>query len=273
MPPKKPTVSVNKRLLSKNLAQRLEESDDTEPVVEAPVIKEESIGVTTTNPVREEIPKPPRSVMIVDKPREAMIGQGIPVTLGDQSSKIDLMRIGVDRTGGSLFHCIVRSTYLPYLEWNREKRIRKVREFRQDLAANFDGFYLRLDQKHGSWPPLAICKRELESSDGAIQYDYLDYVGKIINKSIVILTTDQQGVVKPMSGTKVYARSSGTQAVNNHTKTNSPITYIRSEQVYIFILHLGGPAYELLGVRKEGQLFTLFPESHIVTKFLTKDLP
>lgn len=267
MAPKKPTVSVNKRLLSKNLAQRLNESDEDEPVV-----KEESINVTTPNHVREEVPKPPRSVMIVDKPREAMIGQGIPVMIDDSGSRLDLLRIGVDRTGGSLFHCIVRSTYPPYMEWNREKRIRKVREFRQDLATNFEGFYMRLDQKYGSWPPLAICKRELENSDGAIQYGYLDYIGKIINKSIVILTIDQQGTVKPMPETKIYARSSGNQVNTHQTKTNSPITYMKSEQVYVFILHLGGPAYELLSARKDGQTFTLFPESHAVTKLLTKDL-
>ena len=253
MPPKKSTISVQRRLLPKRNFIPPEESDHEE---------EEVVQPPPPPPVEEN---PPKSVMIVERPREAMIGQGFPVYLSQTDKSLDLVRLGVDRVGGSLFHCILRSTYSPYTEWPRERCIRKVKEFRQDLATNFDGYYLRLDQRLEKWPQLQICKRDLEFSDGLIRFDYLDYIGKIINKSIVLLSIDQAGILRQLPGTKVYAKQSSTHNTNN-TKTSSPITYMKSEPTFIFILHLGGPAYELLGLKKNGTVFTLFPESHYVTK-------
>jgi hypothetical protein len=258
--PKKNTVSVHKRLLSKTLA-RIEEQEEVE---ETPVVQDQP-------PAQES--KPPKSVVIVDKPREAMILQEIPINTDKKLSEFGAIRLGVDRTGGSMFHCIVRSSYAPYLEWNRERRIRKVREFRQDLALNFDGYYLRLDQKSNAWPPLQSCKRELETIDNMIQSHFLDYIGKVINKNIVMLVIDQNGKLSPIPGTKIYIKSSPQGASNiSHTKTNSPITYARGEPVFIFIIHLGGPAFELLGMRRNDMVFTLFPESHPVTREILERL-
>jgi hypothetical protein len=246
MPPKKNAITVQKRLIQKRNYPLPEES---EPVVEE---------------------QPPKSVMIVERPRESMIGQEFPVTVPQSDVQIDLVRIGVDRIGGSLFHCILRSTYVPYVDWPREKCIRKVKEFRQDLAINFDGYYLRLDQRSEKWPQLQVCKRDLEYSDGLIRFDYLDYIGKIINKSIVLLTVDHAGVLRQLPGSRIYAKQSNLSNSGN-TKTSSPISYHKAEPTFIFIVHLGGPAYELVGLKKNGTLFTLFPESHFVTKSILGD--
>jgi len=262
MPPKKSTISVQRRLLPKK-SFPIPEDVEPEPVREEEEEQEEEQQPTPTKPPTP--PAPPRSVMIVDKPREAMIGQRFPVNVSN------LIRLGVDRVGGSLFHCILRSSYPPYAQWNRERCIRKVKEFRQDLAKNFDGYYLRLDQKSEKWPQLPVCKRELEFTDGLIRFDYLDYVGKIINKSIVILNIDQDGNLRPLPGTRIYAKPVSPPNPSN-TKTNSPITYMRSEPTFIFIIHLGGPAYELLGMKKNDFLFTLFPESHGITRYLLEKI-
>lgn len=279
MPPKKSSAPVKGRLLSKNLTQRLEEAIGGEEVQ-----KEESHNESNHeepkdavaevqehhNHVREEPKALSKSVIIVEKPREAMIGQGIPVRFEDDPEfQIPLIRVGVERMGGSLFHCLLRAIYPPYMEWNRERRLRKVKEFRQDLASNFDGYFLRLDQKNFPWPSLPVCKKDLESSDGAIQYEFLDYIGKVINKSIVVLTVTKDGVLQPVYGSRIYAKqnnpnSQSTTEVNN-TKTSSPITYARAEPVFLYILHLGGPAFELLCYRKNGTNYTLFPESHHLT--------
>jgi hypothetical protein len=256
MPPKKQTISVQRRLLPKKNPVPPEDS----PEHESPLVP----------PPKPPTP-PPRSVMIVERPREAMIGNSFPVQLPQKDFPVELVRIGVDRVGGSIFHCILRSIYVPYLEWNRERCIRKVKEFRQDLASNFEGYYLRLDQRTGKWPQIHVCKRELEFTDGLIKFEYLDYIGKIINKSIVLLNIDQDGILRPLPGTRVYAKQSPPPAQSN-TKTNSPITYMRSEATYIFILHLGGPAYEVLGMKKDGRVFTLFPESHPVTRTLLEGI-
>lgn len=261
MPPKKQSISVQRRLLPKRSpAQSHEdksehESPPTEPISQPKV----------------PTPPPPKSVMIVEKPREAMIGHAYPVRLSKSDLQAELVRVGVDRVGGSLFHCILRSIYLPYMEWNRERCIRKVKEFRQDLANNFEGYYLRLDQKSGKWPQISVCKRELEFTDGLIRLEYLDYIGKIINKSIVLLTIDKDGILRPLPGSRIYAKQSP-PPVHSNTKTNSPITYMRTEATFLFILHLGGPAYEVLGMKREGQIFTLFPESHTITKALLDEI-
>jgi hypothetical protein len=238
-----------------------------EPTPEEVEVEELPVEDIPLPPPPVEVPKP-KSVMIVDKPREAMIGQSIPVFVHGIQGEFG--RVGVDRTGGSLFHCIIRATYPPYGEWNRERRIRKVKEFRQDLSVNFEGYYLRLDQREQKWPPLAVCKREIENVDGCINYDYLEYIGKIINKSIVILSMSDRGVVNIYPGTRVYAKTNGPTSHVSRTKTNSPITYMRAESVYMFIIHLGGPAYELLGMKKDGGIFTLFPESHVVVQSILK---
>lgn len=240
--------------------------------------KEEVVAVekedqTNNNHVREEPKAISKSVIIVEKPREAMVGQGIPVRFSDDPEfTIPLLRIGVERMGGSLFHCILRAIYPPYMEWNREKRLRKVKEFRQDLAGNFEGYYLRLDQRNSNWPTLSSCKKDLETCDGAIQYEFLDYIGKVINKNIVMITVTKDAVLQPIYGTRVYGsktqpdHQTQTHVTNSPvTKTSSPITYSRAEPVFVYILHLGGPAFELLSYRKNGTNFTLFPESHQLT--------
>jgi len=288
MPPKKSTSPVKGRLISKNLTQRLEEAlgqaaEEQPPVQD--IVKEEAKfwkENQTTHYVREEPKGMTKSVIIVEKPREAMVGQGIPVRFFDDTEfTIPLLRIGVERMGGSLFHCILRAIYPPYMEWNREKRLRKVKEFRQDLAGNFDGYYLRLDQKNINWPSLGSCKKDLETCDGAIQYEFLDYIGKVINKNIVLITVTKDAVLQPIYGTKVYGtktENSSSQATNSPnnlnqvTKTSSPITYSRAEPVFVYVLHLGGPAFELLSYRKNGTNFTLFPESHQLTSRILSEL-
>jgi len=208
-----------------------------------------------------------------------MVGQGIPVRFSDDPEfTIPLLRFGVERMGGSLFHCILRAIYPPYMEWNREKRLRKVKEFRQDLASNFEGYYLRLDQRNSNWPSLAACKKDLETCDGSIQYEFLDYIGKVVNKNIVVLTVAKDSVIHPIHGTRVYgskiqhdqARQTDTETLV--TKTSSPITYSRAEPVFVYIIHLGGPAFELVSYRKNGSNFTLFPESHQVTSKILSTL-
>jgi hypothetical protein len=262
MPPKKQSISVQRRLLPKRSPVQSQDEESGH----------ESSPVASPPPQKLPTPPPPqKSVMIVDKPREAMIGHSYPIQLSKRDLQAELVRMGVDRVGGSLFHCILRSIYPPYLEWNRERCIRKVKEFRQDLANNFEGYYLRLDQKAGKWPQISVCKRELEFTDGLIRLEFLDYIGKIINKSIVLLTIDQDGILRPLPGSRVYAKQSPPPSHSN-TKTNSPITYMRTEATFLFILHLGGPAYEVLGMRREGQIFTLFPESHTITKALLEEI-
>jgi len=278
MPPKKSTSPVKGRLLSKNLTQRMEEAlgqaEEEQPPVQQPAeeeVKREKEDQTTHH-VREEPKAISKSVIIVEKPREAMVGQGIPVRFSDDPEfSIPLLRIGVERMGGSLFHCILRAIYPPYMEWNREKRLRKVKEFRQDLAGNFEGYYLRLDQKNSNWPNLTACKKDLETCDGAIQYEFLDYIGKVINKNIAMITVTKDAVLQPIYGTRVYGSKPQTEQPSRHvtnspvTKTSSPITYSRAEPVFVYILHLGGPAFELLSYRKAGTNYTLFPESHQLT--------
>lgn len=265
MPLKKPKVPVRGRLLPKTVLEPVLSNDESE---EESLLVPETVPVPVQEP-QVEIPKP-KSVMIVDKPREAMIGQSISVLV--QGIEGNFGRVGVDRTGGSLFHCLIRASYPPYGEWNRERRIRKVKEFRQDLSVNFEGYYMRLDQKEKKWPPLSVCKREIEILDGCINYDYLEYIGKIMNKSIVILSMNDRGTVSIYPGTRVYSKAVGPVSQVTRTKTNSPITYLRAEPVYIFIIHLGGPAYELLSIKRNDHVFTLFPESHIVAQTLLKPL-
>lgn len=265
---RKVTATVKGRLLSKNLAQRIEEAANEEP-------KEE---VVEDSKVREEPKQIARSVVILDKPREAMVNQYMPVylTVGSQT---EFLRLGVDRVGGSLFHCILRAIYPPYVEWPSTKRLRKVKEFRQDLSVNFDGFYHRIDQKNINWPSLPACKKDLESSDGSISYEYLEYIGKIVNKCIVMTTVTNEGVLKIISGTRIYGKQGFGRNIDGsgprnpdhtseNTKSSSPITYSRSEPMYVVIIHLGGPAYELLCLKKDGSKFTLFPESHGLVKLL-----
>ena len=277
---------VRGRLVSKTLAQRLElieeavnDSGQAEEVVQPPV---EDTAKTPEPPMKQQAPRAtiPKSVVIVEKPREAMINQGIQVSMSEEERTNDataplLIRVGVDRMSGSLFHCVLRAIYPPYMEWDRERRIRKVKEFRQDLASNFDGYYLRLDQANVTRPSLQTCKNDLESFNGALPYDYLEYLSKVINKVIVLLTVTHQGVLRAIPGTKVYGKTSQTMPVPHNrnggqqdTKTSSPITYAKAEPVYLFILHLGGPAYELLCWRRKDRSYTLFPESHSITRLL-----
>lgn len=204
-----------------------------------------------------------------------MINQGLQVHVSEERSEEVgqlLIRAGVDRMSGSLFHCVLRAIYPPYMEWERERRVRKVKEFRQDLAINFDGYYLRLDQALVNRPSLTTCKKDLESFDGALPYDYLEYIAKVINKVIVLLTVSPDGIIRPIPGIKIYGRTPQPPPVDSsnsgNTKTSSPITYARAEPVYLFILHLGGPAYELLCWRRYDRNYTLFPESHTITRRL-----
>lgn len=253
MPSKKYSSPIKGRLVSKSLAQKpIDEEAVEEKGKDFGNVREEPKGVVG------------KSVVIIEKPKEAMVGQGIPVRFAtDEDFGSSLMRIGTERLNGSLFHCIFRAIYPPYMEWDRERRLRKVREFRQDLASNFDGYYLRLDQRNISWPGLVSCKKDLESCDGAIQYDFLDYIGKVINKNIVVITVTREGVIQPVLGSRVYGRDTKNNARTNDS--SSPIIYSKAEPVYVFIVHLGGPAFELLSMRKNGTNYTLFPESHLIT--------
>jgi hypothetical protein len=283
MPTKKSSVTaatVKGRLLSKSLAQRLEL---VEEAIHSPGPVEESQNVDDVSPRRpepEDIPPKgaaPRSVFIVEKPREAMINQGLRVFLSENDQRDDdtpeqsLTRMGVDRISGSLFHCILRAIYPPYMEWERERRVRKVKEFRQDLAANFDGYYLRLDQANVARPSLTTCKNDLEKFNGPLPYYYMEYLSKVINKVIVLITVTPGGVLSSIPGGRIYGKPTRGHVVNGNsdngeTKTSSPITYVKAEPVYIFILHLGGPAYELLTWRRKGSDYTLFPESHVISR-------
>lgn len=263
---KKVTATVKGRLLSKNLAQRLEEVANDE-------LREEPVEDFK---VREEPKQISRSVIIMEKPREAMVNQYIAVRI--PSFNTEFHRLGVDRLGGSLFHCILRAIYPPYTEWDVSRRLRKVKEFRQDLSVNFDGYYHRIDQKNNHWPTLVSCKKDLETSDGSIHYEYLDYIGKIINKCILVTTVTSDGILRRIAGTKIYGKqlfnrgsdtSRNDEHTSEHTKSSSPITYTRSETMYIVIIHLGGPAFELLCLRKDGSKFTLFPESHGIIRHLS----
>jgi hypothetical protein len=272
MPKKSSSPAVRSRLISKTLTQRLEalEEEPQPPVEEKP---------QTPPPQQRPSVAPratiPRSVVIVEKPREAMINQGMQVIISEEETDNGplLLRVGVDRMSGSLFHCILRAIYPPYVEWERERRIRKVKEFRQDLAGSFDGYYMRLDQASAPRPSLANCKKDIESFDGALPYDYMEYIAKVVNKVIVLLTVSSDGVLRFIPGTKIYGKpgnliTSGRSS--NDTKTSSPITYARAEPVFMFILHLGGPAYELLTWRRKDRNYTLFPESHPITERLVE---
>jgi hypothetical protein len=204
-----------------------------------------------------------------------MINQGIQVTISEDETdqRPLLLRVGVDRMSGSLFHCILRAVYPPYVEWEREKRIRKVKEFRQDLAGSFDWYYMRLDQASTARPNLASCKKDLETFDGALPYDYMEYIAKVVNKVIVLLTVSSNGCLRRVPGTKIYGKAGNllsSSRSSSDTKTSSPITYARTEPVYLFILHLGGPAYELLTWRRKDRNYTLFPESHPITERLVE---
>ena len=84
------------------------------------------------------------------------------------------------------------------------------------------------------------------------------------------MTVTKDGILQPVFGTRVYAKQSTPSSLtapesSPNTKTSSPITYARAEPVFIYILHLGGPAFELMCYRKNGTNYTLFPESHLLT--------
>lgn len=279
MPPKKPKTSVNKRLLPKDLAQRLEERLSEEVQDEG-----EKEPTPPPSPPREDpVPKVVRRtertersrVVILERPREAMINQVIPLTIpGFPNKAFTPIRIGVERTGGSIIHCIIRASYPPYLEWNRDRRIKKVREFRQDLARNFEGYYMRLDQKREFWGPLYACKRTLEFSEGVFQYEFLDYVGKLINKNIAVLQFGFQGKLQMVPGTRIYGRGLTTKppttpSMISRSRTRSP-GGSSDPPTLIFILHLGGGGYELMGLIDNGssESFTLFPENHLLQEVL-----
>lgn len=290
MPSKKPKASVNKRLLPKDLAQRLEERLSEE-------VREEDTPREPTPPPSPQIqPTPPPSpppkiqapsivrrtertersrVVILERPREAMINQVIPLSIpGFPTKDFTPVRMGVDRNGGSIMHCIIRASYPPYLEWNRERRIRKVKQFRQDLARNFEGYYMRMDQKRELWGPLYVCKRELEFSEGVFRYDFLDYVGKIINKNICVLEFSLLGKIQPIPGTRIYGRGLTSKPSNSpmmisRSRTQSP-GGATEPPALIFILHLGGGGYELVGLLDNcsSENFTLFPENHLFYSLL-----
>lgn len=291
---RKPKASVKKRLISKDLALRLEErlEDSAVEVPEAPRPEtpppepaprpqtplSSSPPSSPPGPVIRRTERTERSrVMIIERPREAMPNQIIPLTIHDFPTRMYTpVRIGVDRVGGSIMHCIIRATYPPYMDWNREKRIRKVKEFRQDLARNFEGYYMRMDQKRERWGPIYACKRELEIAEGVFRYDFLDYIGKIINKNICILELTVSGKVQPIPGTRVYGKGvhdkSSPYTMLSRSRTHSPSS--SEPPTTIFILHLGGGAYELVGMLKnEGdERFTLFPENHLLYKLMWPSL-
>jgi hypothetical protein len=210
-------------------------------------------------------------VVILEKPREAMINQHIPLWISDfPVREYSLARIGVDRVGGSIMHCIVRASYPPYAEWNRDRRVKKVREFRHDLAKNFEGYYMRLDQDREKLGPLYVCKRELEFSEGVFRYEFLDYIGKIINKNVVMLDLSVAGKIQMIPGTRVYGKSAASASSHaSLSRTQSPGS--SEPPMFIFIIHLGSGAYELVGmvnnVSKES--YTLFPENHLLRTLLT----
>lgn len=292
MPTKKPKASVAKRLLPKDLVQRLEErlvEDPVEPPSEKTPTPPPSPPKQPPSPV---VPSPPTSnvirrtertersrVVILEKPREAMINQVIPFTLpGFSAGNFTLVRIGVDRMGGSIMHCIIRASYPPYRDWNRDRRIRKVKGFRQDLAKSFEGYYMRMDQRRELWGPIYACKRELEFSEGVFRYDFLDYVGKIINKNICVLEINLTGKIQPIPGTRIYGRGlvskpsssgSSTSLMISRSITRSPDDHSEPPAL-IFILHLGGGAYELVGLldKSTDECFTLFPENHLLHSLL-----
>jgi hypothetical protein len=303
MPSKKPKASVSRRLLPKDLALRLEErlTDQVQEeelpapaktVTPPPSPREAAPSsflpspkqpTPQTSPSRAAAPgivrrteRTERSrVVILEKPREAMINQVIPVVIpGFPTREFMPVRIGVDRVGGSIMHCIIRATYPPYLEWNRDRRIKKIKEFRQDLARNFEGYYMRMDQKRELWGPIYACKRELEFSEGVFRYDFLDYVGKIINKNICILEFSITGKLQSIPGTRIYGRGLTTKPQPSSTmisrsRTQSP-GGSSEPPTLIFILHLGGGAYELMGIldNHSNENFTLFPENHLLHSIL-----
>lgn len=287
MPAKKPKASVNKRLIPKDLAQRLEERLEN---VEPPESKEKTATPPPSPPKPEPpvvVPKPPAAnvvrrtertersrVVILEKPREAMINQVIPISIpGFPGKDFTPVRIGVERTGGSIMHCIIRASYPPYLQWNRDRRIKKVKDFRQDLAKNFEGYYMRLDQKRDFWGPLYSCKRTLEFNEGVFQYDFLDFVGKIINKNICVLQFGLQGKIQMVPGTRVYGKGLTTNpsvsSLVSRSRTRSPGGNSEPPTL-IFILHLGGGGYELVGMldNETNESFTLFPENHLLHSLL-----
>lgn len=204
-----------------------------------------------------------------------MINQVIALPIqGFPTKDFTPIRVGVDRAGGSIMHCIIRASYPPYLEWNRERRTKKVKAFRQDLARNFEGYYMRMDQRRELWGPLYACKRELEFSEGVFRYDFLDYVGKIINKNICVLEFNLMGKLQPIPGTRIYGKGLTTKPSTSpmmisRSRTQSP-GGSADPPTLIFILHLGGGGYELVGLmdNETKENFTLFPENHLIQTLL-----
>lgn len=289
--PSKKSVSVNKRLLSRNLAMRLEErmneciaGEGVEEPGARGVGDGDGSGVGPVERVPTSLPdfmRPPpassRGRVTITEPLVAMPpGERARLPMGGvgvRGGKTVPVRLGVTQEGGSIVHCLLRATYPPYETWSVERRIRKVQQFRDDLAAGFEGYYLRLDQSRELWGSLSACQRELAVSEGVFRLEFLDYIGRLINKNLVVLDIDHQtSVLRPKA--RVYGRRSPrSRTTSPPARTSGTITRTIAEggehdrsPTFIFLIHLRGGRYELfcLEDETEGNLYTLFQDPHPV---------
>lgn len=172
------TKSVSKRVIPKELV-------DSQPPL-SPVKQE---------PVREDAPEPRVTISHpVNSVRRCGIDEFIPVYFEDLPHEIS--RVGVlnhMHQGGNLFHAILYSTYLPYREWDRVKKLRKTGEFRQDLARDFPVFMMRLDQRSVNWGSPRECQTELTEALYT-RPEFLQYISKMINKTIYITRVKDIGL-------------------------------------------------------------------------------
>lgn len=238
MPRKPTTTSINRRLISKNISPPpIEEPERVE-------LKSEDYRVNEPKPDARVFVQPTQSL------RWANVDELIPVYISGLSTRHEIFRTGVLNhyvEGGSLLHCLLKAIYPPYTDWDKARKIRKVREFRQDLAENFQAFFMRLDQKQDSWGSLSKCKRDLmEEAD--IPYRYFEYFCKILNKNIILTELTETGL-KLYPGTKIYGHDS------------SP----RDDKTYIILVKSDRGTYEVVMMDKK---YSLFPEQHSLLRIL-----
>jgi hypothetical protein len=126
-----------------------------------------------------------------------------------------------------------------------------------------------MDQNRDQLGPLYVCKRELNFSEGVFRYEFLDYVGKIINKNILVLELSVSGKLQKIPGTRLYGKGA--------SSSSSPIALSRTQSppfseppMTIFIIHLGSGAYELMALanNKTSEIYTLFPDTHLMCNLL-----
>ena len=171
------TKSVSKRIIPKTFVDENKELDVKQDVV------------------REPQPEPRVTISpLKNHTRRCNVDEFIPVLFEEFTHEVS--RVGVlnhPKLGGNIFHAVLYSTYLPYREWDKTKRLRKTAEFRQDLARDFPVFMMRLDQRSVNWGSPRDCQKELVDTTHT-KIEFLNYICKMINKTIYIVKITDIGL-------------------------------------------------------------------------------